>query len=1111
MRRLLYTLASLLTLCGAVLLLIGDAATAAPTLPSLGMHVARGAAAHMAAARAAGAEFVVVVFSWRDIEPAPNYLYWETPDAALRAADFAGLQVVARLDRPPSWALDAASPTPWDLDAYAAFAARVVARYGERLAGVIIWNEPNLALEWNGQRPTATEYAAMLQRVQPAIKAIAPDLPVLAAGLAFTIDDDVHAVNDLAYLRALYQAGAAPYFDALAAHPYGFGRPPDEAPAADRLNFRRLELHRALMEEFGDGDKPIWITEMGWRTSAPDPADRWQVVTPTQQQAYTLAALDRGATYPWLQRMALWELTDGEDGYGYALWQGEGRTTPAYEALVRRRQMQSQGQATPPASSDDCRTFAACKPVEILAPDVIVRLGDRGELHPHWVHLHNGGERFSPRWEGEFFVDAAQADLPHMLVLETMQVDQPANSIWINATPIGNLQPRTRPDPTSTWVTQRLNLPAGALRAGRNMIRIESSLRNPTRAFLWWRWENFQFRNLHLQVIDAAAADDALSATGAQGWQTLAAPPAWVEAIRLRAGARSASGAPVIWLTGNRAGQLWRGELSAAGDLILEVRNRGAAQLLFTDIADDGDVQLAATNAGLRWRQDDGEWTPVEGAPPSYVHVVLRSVDGWYAGMEGDGVWRADAPAGPWRRVALFGRTVLDLAGDEARLLAATDNGVYIREAGRWRRLPAAPVARRSGADANFAPRLFSGAAGEIIVRSEAQLLRWDDKAERWSLFGPPALQGKLYTLLGCCTVGALVGGDRSGLWQLQADGDWRRVDGALFDYLEFSDALAMGDRIVWATTNGIFVIKRDATLAAQTSWRAAQGLPATVTALLVDPADSERWIAGTPIGVFRSHDGGASWQAISPPWVVWDMAYGAEGRLYVAATGGVLSTDAVQQDPVAWRRTAGLEGVTFFTISPDPTNADRFWAGTWGNDIGVSDDGGRTLARLGAGLETLSILTILRHPTPGQFTVGAIEGMFRSDDGGASWFKLPGALARQTVYALLQGGDGVLWAGAADGLWRSDDYGITWRRSDALADVTVIGLGRVPLPDGELLWAGSEDAGLWWSQDDGASWQFGGLAGRSVYALTAVGERLIAATDGGLVAIAARRLLAAP
>jgi hypothetical protein len=1086
---------------------------AQPSAPLLGMHIARGDAAHMLAAREAGAEFVVVVFSWRDIEPVPNYLYWETPDAALRAADFAGLQVVARLDRPPQWALDTTSPTPWDLDAYAAFVKHVIARYGDRLAGVIIWNEPNLALEWNGQAPSAAEYAAMLQRVYPVIKETGPNLPVLAAGLAFTIGDDVSAVNDLDYLRSLYAAGAGAFFDVLAAHPYGFGRPPAEEPAADRLNFRRLELHRAIMEESGDAAKPIWITEMGWRTSAPDPADRWQVVTPTQQREYTLAALDLGATYPWLQRVALWELTDGEDGYGYALWQGEDRTTPTYEALVARHRTRSAVTATADAAAVDCRTLATCARVEILAPDVIVRLGDRGELHPHWVHLHRGGERFSPDWEGEFFVAAAQAPLPHTLMLETMQVDQPTNSVWINEVRVGYLQPRTRPDPTSTWVTQRIALPADVLKNGRNTIRIESGQRNPTRTFRWWRWENFQIRNIRLQVSAADAAakvNPSIAGDETHGWRALASPPGWADTIRVRAGAKTAERAQAIWLTANRAGQLWRGELSAAGELVFQESNDGIQHLIVTDIADDGDMQLVATNAGLFWRQDERAWKPVDSAPPAYAHVVLRHADGWYAGLEGAGLWRADSPDAAWRRVGLLGRTVLDLASDDDRLIAATDNGIYLREAGRWRRLPSLPVDRRSVADANFTPRLFIGAAGEIIVRSEARLLRWDDTTTSWQLFGPAELQGRLYTVLDCCVAGSLVSGSRTGLWQMQQDGAWRRVDGAIFDYLEFSDALRVGEQMIWATTNGVFVAADNAPLATQSGWSAALGAPATVTALLVDPAAS-LWLAATPVGIFRSADGGASWQAISPPRVVWDMAYGVDGRLYVATTGGVLSTDAVQSDPVSWRRAKGMEGVTFFTVSPDPTDSDQFWAGTWGNDIGVSNDGGATIARLGAGLETLSVLAILRHPTPGQFTIGTIEGLFRSDDGGASWFALPGALSQQTVYALLQGDDGVLWAGAADGLWRSDDYGVTWRRSNALADVTVIRLGRASLPNGELLWAGSEDDGFWWSRDHGASWRFGGLSGRSVYALTAVGEQLIAATDRGLAAITAQQLLTAP
>jgi hypothetical protein len=125
----------------------------ARSAPKLGFHIGRGDAAHLAAVRAGGGSFAVTVFNWADIEPEPNYLYWEVPDATLRAAEFYDVEIVARLDHPPDWAIDDNSPTPWNLDAYANFVRRVVERYGDRLAGIIIWNEPNTELEWHNQPP----------------------------------------------------------------------------------------------------------------------------------------------------------------------------------------------------------------------------------------------------------------------------------------------------------------------------------------------------------------------------------------------------------------------------------------------------------------------------------------------------------------------------------------------------------------------------------------------------------------------------------------------------------------------------------------------------------------------------------------------------------------------------------------------------------------------------------------------------------------------------------------------------------------------------------------------------------------------------------------------
>jgi len=89
--------------------------TAKSEPPSLGFHMGQGDAQHMQAVRAAGGRFAVVVFNWANIEPEPNYIYWEQPDAALRAAEFYGVELIARLDQPPAWAVDETNPTPWHL------------------------------------------------------------------------------------------------------------------------------------------------------------------------------------------------------------------------------------------------------------------------------------------------------------------------------------------------------------------------------------------------------------------------------------------------------------------------------------------------------------------------------------------------------------------------------------------------------------------------------------------------------------------------------------------------------------------------------------------------------------------------------------------------------------------------------------------------------------------------------------------------------------------------------------------------------------------------------------------------------------------------------------
>ncbi len=434
--------------------------------PELGFHIPRGDAIHMKAASDASADFVVVVFSWRDIEPAEGFFYWVEPDAAIRAARYYELEVVARLDRPPAWAETPDSPIPWRLTAYAEFARRVAERYGDDLAGVIVWNEPNLAVEWNDLKPDPLGYIEMLSMAYRAVKKQDSDLPVAMAGLAFTLSDNEVAQDDLLFFDKLLAHGAAEFFDILTLHPYGFGRPPDEVPDPGQLNFRRLELHRQLLVEYGYPDKSGWITEAGWRTSAPNSDDAWQVVSERQQADYSQHALTYAkAHYPWLDRFAFWDLNEQADDYGYTLWSGGQNATVLYHQFTTAHQCAGDSHGSP-CVDGELENSDAC-PVDILRGDTIIRLGEIGALHPHWVHLYQSDGGVSLSWQGEFFLPDCEP-VEHALLLETMQVDEPANAVLINDNHIGNLVPRARPDPTSTWVTQRFSVISNHLHLHKN-------------------------------------------------------------------------------------------------------------------------------------------------------------------------------------------------------------------------------------------------------------------------------------------------------------------------------------------------------------------------------------------------------------------------------------------------------------------------------------------------------------------------------------------------------------------------------------------------------------------------------------------------------------------
>src|SRR5690606_7493204 len=238
-----------------------------------------------------------------------DYYEWEPADRIIRHAQNQGLTVIARMGLVPNWARPRESTLnelPEEaFDDFAQFVADFAARYAGAVNQIIIWNEPNLAFEWGFRQVDPAGYARLLQAVYEPVHAANPDVMILVAGLAPTLEPEgsPNGLNDLIYLEKLYEAGAADYFDGIAIHTYGFTDPPEAPPAEDVLNFRRAELLHAITTRFGDDDKPMFITETGWNDHP-----RWtKAVRPAQRIQYTLDAFRYAeANWPWLDKLCLW-------------------------------------------------------------------------------------------------------------------------------------------------------------------------------------------------------------------------------------------------------------------------------------------------------------------------------------------------------------------------------------------------------------------------------------------------------------------------------------------------------------------------------------------------------------------------------------------------------------------------------------------------------------------------------------------------------------------------------------------------------------------------------------------------------------------------------------
>jgi hypothetical protein len=196
---------------------------------------------------------------------------------------------------------------------------------------------------------------------------------VVAAGTANGATSP--SMNDLDYLRAFYAAGAKGSFDALGTHPYG-GNTAPESTSCGGTCFRRAELQRQIMVDYGDSATPMWATEVGWLHESQydmGPYFEWQKVSAQQQADYLVRAFQFAeANWAWMGPMfvfnhdhstAMWCnvacYPPTTSVHWFSILNPDRSARPAYTALSDMPKTSSPPSTTPPTAPSALTATAA--------------------------------------------------------------------------------------------------------------------------------------------------------------------------------------------------------------------------------------------------------------------------------------------------------------------------------------------------------------------------------------------------------------------------------------------------------------------------------------------------------------------------------------------------------------------------------------------------------------------------------------------------------------------------------------------------------------------------------------------------------------------------------
>jgi hypothetical protein len=265
---------------------------------------------------------------WYAIESTRGTRNWANHDGAINDLVAAGIEPLLVVGSSPQWANG--SPDPWVvpqseaafqawLAEYQAFLTAAASRYRDRVKKWELWNEENEIYFWK-PAPNIDQYARFYRMAYAAIKAVDPSAEVSMGGMSGLVNGC--CITGKAFLQGLYDRGVRP--DIVNIHPYALK---DQAPDVHlqwESNFDDIAAIRALMVANGEGTKPIWVTEWGWKTNVTGEATAARYITQSLQMLDSLYPYVTVATYFVLQDVS---------GYTQGLFRSDWSAKPGAAAF----------------------------------------------------------------------------------------------------------------------------------------------------------------------------------------------------------------------------------------------------------------------------------------------------------------------------------------------------------------------------------------------------------------------------------------------------------------------------------------------------------------------------------------------------------------------------------------------------------------------------------------------------------------------------------------------------------------------------------------------------------------------------------------------------------